>query len=137
MLAVGIDLIEVERVRRSLDRFGDRFLARIYTKQERRYCDGQAERLAARFALKEAVGKALGTGIGDVSWREIEVLNDDNGRPNLILHGSAQRVATALGLLHWSISLSHNRTQAVGMVVALRAPLTSDTLAPVTPPETR
>lgn len=137
MVTVGIDLIEVERVQHSIDRFGERFLARIYTKQEQRYCAGRVERLAARFAIKEAVGKALGTGIGDVSWREIEVVNDDGGRPRLVLHGSAERAAAALGLNHWSISLSHSRTQAVGMVVALNVPLTLDTMAPFSPPEAR
>lgn len=119
MLRVGIDLIEVARVQRSLERFGDRFLARIYTTQERAYCDGRAVSLAGRFAVKEAVAKALGTGIGAVCWQEIEVVNDAQGRPFLYLHGAARRLADDQGLQQWDISLSHSGTHAIGLAVAL------------------
>lgn len=119
MLRVGIDLIEVARVQRSMDRFGERFLARIYTEQERQYCHGRAQSLAGRFAVKEAVAKALGTGIGAVCWTEIEVINDGQGRPQLRLHGAARTLASSLDLRHWDISLSHSGTHAIGMAIAL------------------
>ena len=118
MLAVGVDIVEVARLRRSLERHGVRFLDRIFTTQEQAYCSGRAESLAARFAVKEAVGKALGTGIGDVSWQEIEVINDERGRPTLALHGAAAILAEELKLQRWAISMSHTGSHAVGMAVA-------------------
>jgi holo-[acyl-carrier protein] synthase len=119
MLAVGIDMIEVERVKRSIERFGSRFLTRVFTERELRTCGGRVERLAARFAAKEAVGKALGTGIGDVRWLEIEIITEANGRPILLLHGAAEEIARANGLDIWTVSLSHTETHAIGMVVAM------------------
>ena len=119
MLAVGVDIIEVDRIERTLDRQGTRFLDRIFTAQEQAYCGGRANRLAARFAVKEAVGKALGTGIGDVGWKDIEVVNDERGRPELVLHETATALAEEMGLRHWSISMSHTDTHAIGMVVGL------------------
>lgn len=119
MLAVGIDIIEVVRIENSLERLGQRFLDRIFTAQEQNYCDGKSERLAGRFAVKEAVGKALGIGIGDVRWREIEIVNDQLGRPELVLHGDAKSLADRLGYHTWSISMSHSEANAVGMAVAL------------------
>jgi holo-[acyl-carrier protein] synthase len=119
MLAVGIDLIEVARVQESISTFGQRFLSRIFTENEQRYCDGRAQSFAARFALKEAVAKALGTGIGDVRWLDIEIINNADGRPLLVLHGKARQIASDLGLEEWSISLSHTKLQAIGMAVAM------------------
>ena len=119
MLAVGVDIIEVTRIQRSIDRHGGRFLDRIFTAQEQAYCVGRVERLAARFAVKEAVGKALGTGIGDISWKDIEVVNDERGRPELVLHNSAALLAEELALRQWSISMSHSDAYAVGLAVAL------------------
>jgi len=119
MLAVGIDIIEVTRIERSVERLGQRFLDRIFTSQEQAYCEGRLERLAGRFAVKEAVSKALGFGIGDVRWQEIEVLNDQRGKPVLVLHGDAKDLANELGLHSWSISMSHSEANAVGMAVAL------------------
>ncbi len=119
MLAVGVDIIEVERLSRGVARHGDRFLDRFFTLREREQCGGRATSLAGRFAVKEAVGKALGTGIGDISWKEVEIINDERGRPILTLHGEAARLAAELGLAEWSISLSHTNTHAVGMAVAL------------------
>ncbi|MBP9502004.1 MAG: holo-ACP synthase [Candidatus Promineofilum sp.] len=119
MLAVGVDIIEVERLSRGIARHGDRFLNRFFTDREREQCGGRATSLAGRFAVKEAVGKALGTGIGDISWKEVEIINDERGRPILTLHGEAARLAAELGLAEWSISLSHTNTHAVGMAVAL------------------
>ena len=121
MLAVGVDLLEVERVELSLERFGQRFLDRVFTEREQQYCNGRAQSLAARFAAKEAVGKALGTGLGDAGWHEIEIVNEENGRPFLLLHGAAQDLARQQGLNNWTVSLSHTETHAIGMVVAMRA----------------
>ena len=118
MLATGIDLIEIERVRHGLQRYGARFADRFFTPREQAQCAGRAASLAGRFAVKEAVGKALGTGIGDVGWKDIEVLNDERGRPVLTLHNAAQRLATELGLAEWAISVSHTATHAVGLAVA-------------------
>lgn len=116
MLAVGVDIIEIERIEQALARHGDRFYQRFFTNQERTYCSGRADRLAGRFAVKEAVAKALGTGIGDVSWTEIEIICDSRGKPELHLHGQAKKLAETIGLTQWSISLSHTATQAIGFV---------------------
>lgn len=118
MLSVGVDLIEVERVEGGVARLGQRFLDRIFTPQEQAHCQGRAASLAGRFAIKEAVGKALGTGIGDIRWKDVEVVCEANGRPRLVLHGAAAALAQAQGLRHWSISISHTDTHAIGFVVA-------------------
>lgn len=118
LLRIGVDMVEVSRIARGVSRHGDRFYKRFFTEQEVTSCEKSATRLAGRFAVKEAVGKAFGTGIGDVSWQEIEIVNDERGRPYLILHGKAQTLAQALGLTTWEISLSHTDTHAIGFVVA-------------------
>lgn len=117
-LETGVDMIEIERIARALDRFGGRFCDRFFTAAEQAYCANRPERLAGRFAVKEAVGKALGTGIGDVRWVEIEVVCDGRGKPGLVLHGDARRLAADAGLTTWSISLAHTATHAIGMAVA-------------------
>jgi holo-[acyl-carrier protein] synthase len=118
MLRVGIDLIEVARIARSLEAYGEKFYRRLFTENERRYCADRPERLAARFAAKEATAKALGTGIGDIRWVEIEIDGDERGRPILRLYGNAAQRAADLGLTTWEISLSHSHDQAIAMVVA-------------------
>lgn len=118
-LATGVDLIEIERIERILERHGERFLARIYTQRERELLGENAEEIAARFAAKEAVSKALGTGIGPVTWREIETLRDKAGAPVLYLHGKAKQLSDRLGLETWSLSLSHTETYALAFVVAI------------------
>ena len=118
MLASGVDMVEVVRIKRALLRYGALFADRIFTAQEQTYCNGDARRLAGRFAVKEAVGKALGTGIGDVAWTQIEVVCNARGKPELILHQEAQLLAADLGLETWSISLAHTDTHAIGMAVA-------------------
>ncbi len=118
-LRIGVDMIEVERIAASLDRHGERFYRRFFTAAEREICNGQPHRLAARIAGKEAVGKALGTGIGDVRWVDIEILGDERGRPILRLHGAAAARAAALGLRTWEVSLSHTEQQAIAFVVAM------------------
>ena len=122
-LSAGVDIIELDRIRRVLERYGERFLARIYTSEEiARYGDRVPE-LAARFAAKEAVSKALGVGLNHISsygigWREVEVLPDPLGKPVVYLSGRAQQLAEEQGLREWAISLSHGRDQAVAFVVA-------------------
>ncbi|MCC7206335.1 MAG: holo-ACP synthase [Anaerolineae bacterium] len=117
-LRIGVDMMEIDRIARALERHGERFYSRFFTPDERRQCDGQPRRLAARFAAKEAVAKALGTGIGDVRWVEIEIAVEPNGRPVVRLHGAAAALADQLGLHTWEISLSHTRDTAIAMVVA-------------------
>ncbi len=119
MLRVGVDLIEVNRIENSMARYGQRFYDRFFTPQEQAQCGGRANRLAGRFAVKEAVAKALGTGIGDVRWVDIEVICDEHGRPELVLHAQAEVLARQLGLTEWAISISHTNSHAVGMAVAL------------------
>ena len=120
-VTVGVDMIENERVARSMERFGDRFMNRIFTEQEQQHCEGRVPSLAGRFAIKEAVAKALGTGVGDMNWTDIEVVNDARGKPELVLHNSALIMAKEQGLVHWSISLSHTDTHAIGFAVGMRS----------------
>jgi holo-[acyl-carrier protein] synthase len=118
----GVDIIEIERIRQAALRHGERFLGRVYTADELICCRGRFESLAARFAAKEAVTKALGTGVWreGITWVDVEVLRDGaTGAPVLHLHGAAARLARRLGLNSWSLSLSHDRTRAVAFVVAL------------------
>jgi len=119
MVRTGVDIIEVARIRRAGQRHGERFYKRFFTQVEQNYCGTRYEALAARFAAKEAVAKALGTGIGIIGWTDIEIVNDQNGMPHLKLHGPAAKLAEELGLTEWSISLSHTHEQAVASVVAL------------------
>ncbi|MCE2469997.1 MAG: holo-ACP synthase [Dehalococcoidia bacterium] len=120
-LAVGVDIIEIERVAGTLRRFGERFLERVYTPGEAAYCRGRAPQLAARFAAKEAVMKALGTGTHGVGWREIEVVRAPSGAPSVRLHGRAAARAASIGLERLALSLSHSRAYAVASVVGRRA----------------
>jgi holo-[acyl-carrier protein] synthase len=122
-LSVGVDLVELDRIQRVVTRYGERFLARIYTPGELvRYRDRLPE-LAARFAAKEAVSKALGVGLNHISaqgigWRDVEVLSDPLGKPVVCLSGRAHALAEEQGLHTWAISLSHGREFAVAFVVA-------------------
>jgi holo-[acyl-carrier protein] synthase len=118
MLSVGVDIIEIRRIARALERFGERFLARVFTPAEVAYCRGRVPELAARFAAKEAISKALGTGLVGIAWNEMEVLADRRGKPLVTLHGRALARAQALGLDEWAISLSHDDGRAIAFVVA-------------------
>ena len=118
-LVSGIDIIEIARFERAVDRHGDRFFRRFFTPQEIAYCEGRATSLAGRLAVKEAVAKALGTGVGDVNWTDIEVVCDGRGKPELLLHNRAKALADQNGMRQWSISLSHTDTHAIGLAVAL------------------
>jgi holo-[acyl-carrier protein] synthase len=122
MLRTGVDLIEIERVRSAVERHGTRFLTRVFTAGELLDCHERIESLAARFAAKEAVAKALGTGIWrhGVDWTDIEVRRDaESGAPALALHNAAAHHSANLSLTTWSISLSHDRTHAIAFVVAI------------------
>ncbi len=119
VLRSGVDIIEVERIDRAILRHGQRFFDRFFTAQELIDCGGRTPALAARFAAKEAVSKALGTGIGDVGWKDIEVVAGERREPILRLHRQAEEIADELGLRVWSISLSHTHEHAVAVAVAL------------------
>jgi holo-[acyl-carrier protein] synthase len=117
-LATGVDLIDIARIREAIERHGGRFVSRIFTEAEQSDCGGRISSYAARFAAKEAVSKALGCGIGDVSWLDIEIRSDEKKAPYLVLHGEGERLARELGLANWSVSLSHTESQAIAFVVA-------------------
>ncbi len=124
--AVGVDIVEIHRIEAALARFGERFLARVYTKLEVAACRGRVNELAARFSAKEAVMKALGTGARGVAWREIEVLPNHRGKPLVYLHGRALERAQKIGLRDVDISLSHSRDFAVAFVVGASRDLEPD-----------
>jgi holo-[acyl-carrier protein] synthase len=121
IIGTGVDICEVGRVAQSIARFGERFLARVFTPSEIRYCQSKknsVERFAARFAAKEAATKALGTGINlGVGWTSIEVAHAPGGRPILRLSGNAAQVAYKLGVTQISLSLTHTETTAIAMVI--------------------
>ena len=128
-LSSGIYLIEIERIQKALDRHGDRFLERIFSEGElerlNRFKSRKvnprvfAAELAARFAAKEACSKALGTGIGPVSWKEMEVFNEPSGKPTIRLSGKAAKIAGKLGYTSWSVSLTHSQEMAAAVVVCM------------------
>lgn len=118
ILRTGVDLIEVHRVAEAIERHGERFLNRVFTQLEQSDCKGRISSLAVRFAAKEAAAKALGCGIGDVSWLEIEVRSDEKKAPYLVLSGKGERLAKQMRLTTWSVSLSHTESQAIAFVVA-------------------
>src|SRR6266478_4767392 len=121
IVGTGIDIAEVPRIAHALSRHGERFLHRVFTAGEIRYCDSKAnriERYAARFAAKEAAMKALGTGWNHgVRWRDIEVVRLPGGRPTISLHGKAGEVAAKLGVKNAALSISHTVEQAIAQVI--------------------
>jgi holo-[acyl-carrier protein] synthase len=121
MLAIGTDLVEIRRVERLVRLYGPRFTDRVYTPGELERCGGRMESLAARWAVKEAVMKALGSGLGEVALLEIETIHQSGGQPGLRLHGRAQERADALGLHSWAISIAHDGGMAVAFVAALKS----------------
>jgi holo-[acyl-carrier protein] synthase len=123
MKAVGLDAIEIERVAEAIERHGDRFLARVYTDEERRVAsnagDAAAQFYAGRFAAKEAVLKALGTGYAKgLAFHEVEILRAPEGAPTIVLHGEVKARAAALGITKILVSITHNRTDAHAVAVA-------------------
>ncbi|HKW79227.1 MAG TPA: holo-ACP synthase [Candidatus Limnocylindria bacterium] len=118
---VGIDIIETARIRGVLERHPARFLSRVYTEWEQRYCRNNVLHLAGRWAAKEAVSKVLGLGVRGVGWREIEIRRTPLGQPIVSLHGRAEQRARALGLrVPLSVSISHIKDLAVAVAVGLR-----------------
>ncbi len=118
-LRSGVDLVSVERFSAALQRHGQRLLQRLFTETERLQSGGRMESLAVRFAAKEAAAKALGCGIGEVGWQEIEVVEDKNGAPHLCFHGKAAQKVSQQKWLTWSLSLTHTQGMALAMLVAL------------------
>jgi holo-[acyl-carrier protein] synthase len=118
-LATGVDLIEISRIEEVIARHGRHYLDRIYTPAELEQCGRRVESLAGRFAAKEAVAKALGSGIGDISWKDIEILGDEQNAPVLTLHNVAKQKADERGLVNWSVSISHSQSHSVAFVVAI------------------
>ena len=121
IVGTGVDISEVRRIQAALERFGDRFLRRVFTPDEVQYCMGKpnvAERLAARFAAKEAGMKAIGTGLRyGVTWHDVEVVRLPRQRPVLQFHGKAAELAARLGCKHTHLSLSHTKEQAIAHVI--------------------
>lgn len=121
IVGIGIDLVEIERIKRAAERRGERFLGRIYTPVEVEYCKSMKrseQHLAGRWAAKEAAAKALGTGIfGSIRFRDIEITNDEKGKPLLALTGDAARIAGELGAARFHVSIAHSDTHATAVVV--------------------
>jgi holo-[acyl-carrier protein] synthase len=123
IFGIGIDIVETARISDSIERFGDKFLDRIYTAKERAYCDKMrfaARHYAARFAAKEAISKTFGTGIGEsVGWTDMEILRQGTGEPYVLLHGDGREFATQNGITRVMISLSHADEYAAANAVAI------------------
>ncbi len=119
----GVDIIEVGRIKKAMARpWGERFLRRVFTPLEREYCQDRVQSYAVRWAAKEAIYKALSVGPEHreaISWQDIEVISAENGHPRIELKGAARRRAEFLGIVHWTISLSHTHEYAVAFAVAL------------------
>ena len=124
-VAVGIDIIEVGRIRKVYERHGERFLKRVFTEIEVCQCRGKATRLAGRFAAKEAISKALGTGIHGVAWREMEVVQLRSGRPTVTLHGNAKHRAELLGISAFDVSIADLQEFSIAIAVAIQTSLPS------------
>lgn len=118
-LRTGVDLIEIDRFTSAYQRYQQRLLQRLFTPTELAENGENMASLAARFAAKEAVAKAFGTGIGHITWHEIEICRGRAGEPVLHLHGKAQQLAEAQHLDIWSLSLSHSQNHAIAFVVAM------------------
>ncbi|MFZ5590207.1 MAG: holo-ACP synthase [Bacillota bacterium] len=117
----GVDIVEIDRVKKAVLKYGQRFLHRVFTEGEIAYCYRQKDpfpHLAVRWAAKEAAVKALGSGVRGLSWRELEVGRRENGQPQLRLWGRAAALAVARGIESFHLSLSHNRTMALAFVIA-------------------
>lgn len=121
IVGMGVDIAEVGRIRRAIEKHGEVFLRRIYTDQERAYCEqfkNKYERYAGRFAAKEAAMKALGTGWRrGVRWVDLEVVRETSGRPTLAIAGEAAKIAQQLGVKSVALSITHTETQALAQVI--------------------
>ncbi|HEY7589952.1 MAG TPA: holo-ACP synthase [Candidatus Limnocylindrales bacterium] len=117
---LGIDIIKVERIRQTLERFGSRFSRRVLTPSEQRYVRDRPETLAGRWAAKEAVSKVLGLGVRGIGWRDIEIERLPTGQPAVRLHGRAARRADQLGMARVALSISHEADYAVAIAFGIR-----------------
>ncbi len=124
-IAIGIDIIEVDRVRRVFEHHGERFLKRVYTEMEIRQCRGKPTRLAGRFAAKEAISKALGTGLHGVAWRDMEIVQLRSGRPTVTLRERAKRRAELLGISAFDVSIADLKDFSIAVAVAVQTSLPS------------
>lgn len=115
---IGVDLIDIGRINAVMGRHPQRFRRRVLTPSEDRYCGPRVERVAGRWAAKEAISKVLGLGVRGVGWREIEVLPNWAGQPQVHLHGRAEARAQYLGLEELTVSISHERSMAVAVAIA-------------------
>lgn len=122
IVAIGTDLVDLDRLEKSIERSGDAFIDKILTNDERKYCEGRAvplQSIGARFAAKEAVMKCLGTGWAHgIGFRDIEVQKEESGRPHILLHGEAKVIAKRLGIAKIHLSLSHTNGHAIAYVLA-------------------
>ena len=116
-VSVGIDIVEIQRIKNAISIYNDVFLTRVYTNTELNYCKNMPSRLAARFAAKEAVMKVLGIGALGMNWREIEVVSIENGPPEIQLYGKIKDKASVIGITGLSLSLSHEKKYAVACVI--------------------
>ena len=122
LYGVGTDSIEIVRIRTAIQKIGGRFVQKIFTDNEKEYCESKRnpyESYAARFAAKEAVLKALGMGLGGCKWTDVEIINQESGRPEVVLHGQAAQTASKKNIASVLISLSHDRERAVAFAVAV------------------
>lgn len=115
----GIDLVEIKRLSQLKPAIRERFLKRVYTEKELVDAAGRNDHLAGRFAAKEAAAKALGTGIGDIHWQDLEISTDEAGKPSLLLHGEAEKNAQQKGWVSWSVSITHTAGMAAAVVSVL------------------
>lgn len=115
----GIDLVEITRLSQLKPAIRERFLKRVYTGKELVDATGRDDHLAGRFAAKEAAAKALGTGIGDIHWQDLEISTDEAGKPSLLLHGEAEKIAQQKGWVSWSVSITHTVGIAAAVVTVL------------------
>ena len=116
-ITVGVDIIEIDRIEQAISSWKNSFLERVYTKAEMESCQNRASSFAARFAAKEAIMKALGTGMWGLKWQDIEITQNTSGAPYVELHGKASNKAKELGITSFSVSLSHSKKYAIAMVV--------------------
>jgi holo-[acyl-carrier protein] synthase len=119
ILRSGIDILEISRLDEINPAIRERFIARVYTTDEIAQARNHSDTLTGLFSAKEAVSKALGTGIGAVHWQDIEILHLPSGQPTVSLHGQAKIIADQLGLTTWSVSISHDRDRVVALAVAI------------------
>ncbi|HHY99206.1 MAG TPA: holo-ACP synthase [Firmicutes bacterium] len=118
VLGIGLDIIEIPRIRELMERKGNRLIGRVFTPREAELCAGRYESFAGRFAAKEAAAKALGTGMRGISWIEVEILEDHLGKPLILLHGRARDLASSKGIRDILVSITHLKDLACAMAVA-------------------